>query len=82
MNRRSPVAPSTAAASYSSSGIAMRPASRITVQNGSHFQIYATVTEPIARPPWSSHGGPSAWNKSHIVLLMSPTSRSASSARR
>ncbi len=38
-NRRKPVAPSTAAASYSSCGIAIRPASRMIVQNGRFFQI-------------------------------------------
>ena len=33
-------APSIAAASYSSSEMAMRPARKIRVQNGSHFQIW------------------------------------------
>jgi len=39
LNRLNPVAPSTSAASYSSCGTAMRPASRMIVQNGRFFQI-------------------------------------------
>src|SRR5262249_27403226 len=34
------LAPSTSAASYSSTEMAMRPARKISVQNGSHFQMW------------------------------------------
>ena len=43
-------------------GIAILPASRITVQNGVHFQIWDTITEPRAVQRSLSQDGPSMWN--------------------
>src|SRR5882672_8663912 len=54
MNFWSRLAPSTSAASYSSTEMAMRPARKIRVQKGSHFQIWPYMTEPIAKPELSS----------------------------
>ena len=39
-------APSTAAASYCSRGMASRPAIRISVQNGSDFQMCVSIARP------------------------------------
>ena len=51
----------------------MRPASRMTVQNGIHFQICEAMTEPSAsQREVSSQPGPSMWKRSHSVLLIKP----------
>ena len=57
--------PSTLAASQSSVGIAMQPARKMMVQNGSHFQIWVKITEPSARFALSSVGLPQA--PDHVV---------------
>src|ERR1043166_8038766 len=51
----------------------MRPASRITVQNGIHFQICDQITEPSAsQREVSSQPGPSTPKKTHSMLLIRP----------
>src|SRR5205814_2404366 len=69
-----PVAPSTAAASYISPGIASRPATRISVQNGSDFQMCTTIARNSARVGCCSQFGPSAAVKRKISELISPHS--------
>src|SRR5258708_21072464 len=54
------VAPSTDAASYISFGIARRPAIRISVQNGSDFQICIMIAIDSAMVGSLSQFGPSA----------------------
>ncbi len=50
-------APSTAAASGISFGIEVRPARRITVENGIIRQAWTAMTEAMASPGWPSHMG-------------------------
>src|SRR5882757_11541801 len=54
------VAPSTAAASYISLGIASRPAIRISVQNGSDFQMCTRIAIDSAIDGSLSQFGPSS----------------------
>src|SRR6478672_2156273 len=68
------VAPSTEAASYISLGIASRPAIRISVQNGSDFQMCTRIERPSARVGLLSQFGPSAPVRRKIVELMIPHS--------
>src|SRR6266446_1086344 len=58
------VAPSTAAASYISFGMASRPAIRISVQNGSDFQMCTSIAIPSA-----SVGALSQWRPQTPVNL-------------
>src|SRR5580765_6915861 len=67
-------APSTDAASYISFGIASRPAIRISVQNGSDFQICTMIAIPSARYGSFSQLGPSAPVKRKISELTIPHS--------
>src|SRR6266850_2463537 len=57
------VAPSTLAASYCSRGIARRPATRISVQKGSAFQMCTTIAITMASGGLVSQLGPSIWNQ-------------------
>src|SRR5215469_3041897 len=57
-----------------SCGIDIRPASRITVQNGSHFQTWEQTAEPSARQRELSQDGPSAPKTIHKKLLSRPHS--------
>src|SRR5687768_7892753 len=68
------VAPSTLAASYSSPGIASRPASMISVQNGRLFQMCTSIA--IERPSQRSLSqfGPSSAVSRKITELMIPHS--------
>src|SRR5215831_5187325 len=51
----------------------MRPARRMTVQNGIHFQICEVITEPSAsQRDVSSQPGPSTAKTLHRTLLRSP----------
>src|SRR5258708_2388912 len=68
------VAPSTDAASYISFGIARRPAIRISVQNGSDFQICTRMAIDKAIAGSLSQFGPSAPVKRKISELMIPHS--------
>ena len=68
------VAPSTDAASYISPGIASLPATRISVQNGSDFQIWTRIARPSAICGLLSQFGPSAPVRRKIVVLMTPHS--------
>src|SRR6202045_2446352 len=52
----------------------MRPASRITVQNGVHFQTWEKIAEPRASQRELSQDGPSTPNKIYSALLTSPHS--------
>src|SRR5438067_2033825 len=45
-----------AAASYSSLGMARRPARKMIVQNGRYFQMWNTITAPSAVQYCASHG--------------------------
>jgi hypothetical protein len=56
-SRRKKPAPSTSAASGMSRGIAVHPASRMTVANGSMCQACTRITESIARRGSPSHIG-------------------------
>src|SRR5258708_2675531 len=71
---RIPVAPSTLAASQMSCGIDIRPASRITVQNGNHFQICEQMAVPSASQRSLSQDGPSTPNRLYSALLSRPHS--------
>ena len=53
------VAPSTLAASYCSAGIASRPATRISVQNGRLFQMCISIEKLSASVGSFSQFGPS-----------------------
>src|SRR3954467_5218340 len=68
------VAPSTLDASYSSRGIASRPAMRISVQKGSAFQMCTTIA--IVRPSVGSLSqfGPSRAVRRNQTELMMPHS--------
>src|SRR3954447_4032108 len=68
------VAPSTDAASYISAGIASRPAIRISVQNGSDFQMWTRIERVSAIAGLLSQFGPSAPVSRKIVELMIPHS--------
>src|SRR6516225_540038 len=68
------VAPSTDAASYCSPGIASRPATRISVQKGSDFQMCITIEKVSASVGSFSQFGPSAPEKRKISWLMTPHS--------
>src|SRR6478735_6491926 len=68
------VAPSTAAASYCSAGMAMRPATRIRVQNGSDFQTCITIEKDSAMAGSFSQLGPSRPVKRKISELITPHS--------
>src|SRR5438309_2910814 len=68
------VAPSTEAASYISAGIAIRPATRIRVQNGSDFQMWTRIARPSASAGLLSQFGPSAPVHRKICVLMIPHS--------
>src|SRR3954466_7902373 len=68
------VAPSTDAASYCSDGIDMRPATRISVQNGSDFQMCISIENDSASAGAFSQLGPSSPVSRKIVLLMTPHS--------
>src|SRR5437899_2794842 len=68
------VAPSTDAASYISLGIARRPAIRISVQNGSDFQMWTMIAIASATAGSLSQFGPSKPVKRKIRLLMIPHS--------
>src|SRR5438874_1574562 len=63
-------APATLAASYCSRGIASRPAIRISVQNGSAFQMCTTIA--MVRPSvgsFSQLGPSSAVRRNHTELI-------------
>src|SRR4051812_19579941 len=68
------VAPSTAAASYCSFGIASRPAMRISVQNGSACQMWTSIAMAIASVGLVSQFGPSIWKKRKRSELITPHS--------
>src|SRR5438093_4354258 len=57
-----------------SCGIDILPASRITVQNGSHFQICEQTAEPSASQRSLSQDGPSMLNRMNSALLIRPHS--------
>src|SRR5438067_13588965 len=67
-------APSTAAASYISLGIARRPAMRISVQNGSDFQMWTRIAMAGAIDGSLSEFGPSAPVTRKMSELMIPHS--------
>src|SRR5262245_21742843 len=69
-----PVAPSTLAASYCSVGIASRPATRISVQNGRLFHTCISIEKPSASVGSLSQLGPSSPVSRKIVELMTPHS--------
>src|SRR5215470_350392 len=52
----------------------MRPASRMTVQNGVHFQTWEKMAEPRASQRELSQDGPSTPNRIHSALLTNPHS--------
>src|SRR5262245_1699204 len=60
LNFCQPEAPSTDAASYCSRGMASRPAIRISVQNGSDFQMCVSMARPRPMRGSFSQFGPSA----------------------
>jgi hypothetical protein len=68
------VAPSTAADSYRSLGIARRPAIRINVQNGSDFQMWVRIASDNASIGSLSQLGPSSPVKRKISELTKPHS--------
>src|ERR1700675_3027422 len=68
------VAPSTAAASYISLGMARRPAIRMSVQNGSDFQMCTRIAIPNASVGSLSQLGPSAPVNLKIRWLTTPHS--------
>src|SRR6059058_4556085 len=68
------LAPSTAAASYCSEGIERRPATRISVQNGSDFHTCITMENESASHGSLSQFGPSMPVKRKISELMTPHS--------
>src|SRR5487761_2533655 len=67
-------APSTAAASYCSAGIARRPAIRMRVQNGSDFHTCISIARPSASVGLLSQLGPSAPVSLKISVLTTPHS--------
>src|SRR3954463_8573458 len=68
------LAPSTAAASYCSEGIDSRPATRISVQNGSDFHSCSPFENVSASHGSFSQFGPSSPVKRKISELMTPHS--------
>src|SRR4051812_21490836 len=68
------VAPSTDAASYCSAGMAMRPASKINVQKGRDFQMWASMEKDRASVGSLSQLGPSMPVALKIRVLMTPHS--------
>src|SRR5258706_6697044 len=68
------LAPSTLAASYCSFGIASRPAIRISVQNGSAFQMCTTIAMERPRAGSFSQFGPSICVKRKMSELITPHS--------
>src|SRR5574343_102448 len=68
------VAPSTDAASYCSEGMARRPATRISVQNGSDFQMCISMEKHSASVGSLSQLGPSRPVRRKISELMTPHS--------
>src|SRR5262249_23243699 len=68
------VAPSTDAASYCSAGIVGRPATRMSVQNGSDFQTCINIEKPSASAGSLSQFGPSRPVRRKMVVLMTPHS--------
>src|SRR5882672_6331891 len=66
------VAPSTDAASYCSSGIASRPATRIKVQKGNDFQTCISIENPSASIGSLSQLGPSRPVSRKMVVLITP----------
>src|SRR3954447_18196563 len=68
------VAPSTDAASYCSVGMDSRPATRISVQNGSDFQMCISIAKLRANVGSLSQFGPSSPVKWKMVLLITPHS--------
>src|SRR5712691_7425915 len=68
------VAPSTPAASYCSRGMARRPAIRISVQNGSDFQMCVSIARPRPMRGSFSQLGPSAAVSLKIIELITPHS--------
>src|SRR5437763_7353175 len=69
-----PLAPSTAAASYCSPGMASRPATRISVQNGSDFHTCISMEKDRASAGSFSQLGPSRPVKRKISELITPHS--------
>src|SRR5687768_17757287 len=67
-------APSTAAASYCSRGIASRPAMRISVQNGSDFQMCVSIARPRPICGSFSQFGPSCAVSLKITEFTTPHS--------
>src|SRR5260221_596190 len=67
-------APSTLAASYCSRGIASRPAIRISVQNGSDFQMCVSIARPRPMCGSLSQFGPSSAVSLKMRLLITPHS--------
>src|SRR5687768_1001192 len=67
-------APSTAAASYCSRGMASRPAIRISVQNGSDFQMCVSIARPRPICGSFSQFGPSIKVSLKMVELITPHS--------
>src|SRR5438477_5026622 len=68
------VAPSTDAASYCSAGIASRPATRISVQNGSDFHTCISIEKLKASAGSLSQFGPSIPVRRKISELITPHS--------
>src|SRR5258708_40282684 len=67
-----PEAPSTDAASYCSAGMARRPATKISVQNGSDFQMCTRIASESARIGSFSQFGPAGCVSRKIPEVMSP----------
>src|SRR6188474_645395 len=67
-------APSTLDASYSSAGIARRPASMISVQNGRLFQTCTSIAIDSASQRSLSQFGPSSAVRRKMIELMIPHS--------
>src|SRR5262245_23792609 len=67
-------APSTAAASYCSRGMARRPAIRIRVQNGSDFQMWVSIARPRPMCGSFSQFGPSIAVRRKITEFTTPHS--------
>src|SRR5215472_5893280 len=57
-----------------SCGIDIRPASKITVQNGSHFQTWEQIAEPKASQRELSQDGPSMPKRMNSALFNRPHS--------
>src|SRR5256885_17090984 len=74
LNFCQPVAPSTLAASYCSRGMASRPAIRISVQNGSDFQMWVSIASPRPMRGSLSQFGPSCAVSLKITELITPHS--------